>query len=129
MQQVEDLVSKEPGSHAIIDADGIPVGYLCWEFPPPEDLEAASLTDLPEQLMDIDILIGEKEQLGLGIGSEALRQLVDRFRDRDDVRFAGLATSVDNHRAKRAYEKAGFEVFREFDDPECGRCYYLTQKL
>ena len=129
MQEADDLVNRAPGSHAVIEADGVPVGYLCWEFPLKEDLEAATLTDLPEKLMDIDILIGEPNLLGIGIGSEALRQLVDVFRERDDIHFAGLATSVNNHRAKRAYEKAGFTVFREFDDPECGRCYYLTQKL
>lgn len=128
-QQAEDFIAKEPDSHAMIEVNGVAVGYLCWEFPPKEDLEAASLTDLPEQLMDIDILIGEPELLGQGIGSEALRLLVDRFGERDDVQFAGMATSVDNHRAKRAYEKAGFRVFREFNDPECGRCYYLTQKI
>ena len=129
MQQAEDFIAKEPDSHAMIEVNGVAVGYLCWEFPPQKDLEAASLTDLPEQLIDIDILIGEPEFLGQGFGSEALRRLVDRFRDRDDVQFAGLATSVDNYRAKRAFEKAGFKVFREFDDPESGRCYYLTQKL
>jgi aminoglycoside 6'-N-acetyltransferase len=129
MQQAEDLVARKPDSHAMIEADGQTIGYLCWEFPPREDLEAACLTALPEQLMDIDILIGEPGLLGQGIGSEALRQLVESFRKRDDVRFAGLATSVDNHRAKSAYEKAGFAVFREFDDPECGRCYYLVQEL
>jgi aminoglycoside 6'-N-acetyltransferase len=128
MQRAEDLIAREPDTHAVIEVDGAPVGYLCWEFPPQQDLEEANLTDLPAQLMDIDILIGEQALLGQGIGSEALRQLVNRFRERDDIHFAGMATSVDNRRAKRAYEKAGFRVFREFDDPECGRCYYLTHK-
>lgn len=129
MQEVEDLVVRAPNSHAIIEAEGIPVGYLCWEFPPQQDLEEASLTDLPEGLIDIDILIGEPDLLGQGIGSDALGLLLERLRSRSDVRFTGLATSVNNQRAKRAYEKAGFQVFREFDDPESGRCYYLIQEF
>jgi len=128
MQKAEDLIAHEPGSHAIIEADGTAVGYLCWEFPPLQDLEAAGLTDLPRDLIDIDILVGDPELLGQGIGSTALQLLLDRLRTRSDVRYAGLATSIDNQIARRAYEKAGFKVFREFDDPESGRCYYLVQE-
>lgn len=129
MQQSEDLVSRALDTHAVIEVDGIAVGYLCWEIPSQLELEQAGLTDLPKSLMDIDILIGEPEYLGHGVGPDALGLLLERLRTRSDVRFAGLATSVDNKRAKRAYEKAGFDLFREFDDPESGRCYYLLQQL
>jgi Acetyltransferase (GNAT) domain len=36
-----------PESHALIVAEGTPVGYLGWQQPPKEELEAANLTDLP----------------------------------------------------------------------------------
>jgi len=128
-RQWEDLLRRSPQTHAVIVADGTPVGYVCWQRPPRDELEAAGLTDLPEDLVDIDILIGEPECLGLGVGPKALRLLVAKLREDPLVTFAGLGTSVSNQRAIRAYEKAGFRLFREFEDPECGPCQYLVLEL
>lgn len=46
-------------AHALIAVDTTPVGYLCWQRPPPEELAAAGISDLPTGLTDVDILIGE----------------------------------------------------------------------
>lgn len=129
MQEIEDLVQRLPESRAVIVVDGIPAGYLCWQKPSQLELEEAGLTDLPAGLMDIDILIGEPDLLGQGIGPKALELLLKRLQTDPDVLYAGLATSVSNKRAKRAYEKAGFELFREFDDHESGPCYYLIREI
>jgi aminoglycoside 6'-N-acetyltransferase len=118
-----------PGSHALIVADGTPVGYLCWQEPPAEELEAAGLSDLPRRLVDIDILIGELDLLGQGVGSRALELLLARLRFEPSVAFAGLGASVSNTNAIRCYEKAGFRVFREFQDPEWGPCKYLIAEV
>jgi aminoglycoside 6'-N-acetyltransferase len=118
-----------PESHALIVADRAPVGYLCWQEPPEEELEAADLTDLPSALADIDILVGEPELLGQGIGSRALELLLSRLRRESSVAFAGLGTSVSNTNAIRCYEKAGFRLFREFRDPEWGPCKYLIAEV
>jgi aminoglycoside 6'-N-acetyltransferase len=122
------LGQRSRDSHAVITVDGRPVGYLCWQRPPPEELEAAGLTDLPEDLVDIDILIGEPELLGRGVGSRALALLVEELHGRG-VGFAGLGTSTSNGVAIRAYEKAGFHLFRDFEDPESGPCKYLVVRL
>lgn len=129
MQEIEDLVQRLPESRAVIVVDGIPVGYLCWQKPSQLELEEAGLADLPAGLMDIDILIGEPDLLGQGIGPRALGLLIKHLQGEHDVLYAGLAASVSNKRAKRAYEKAGFELFREFDDQESGHCYYLIQEV
>ncbi len=105
------------------------MGYMCWEPPPPEELEAAGLSDLPDRLMDIDIMIGEPDALGRGIGPQALALLLQRLREDPSVEWAGLGTSLANERAIRAYEKAGFRRFREFDDPEIGSALYLVTEL
>jgi aminoglycoside 6'-N-acetyltransferase len=118
-----------PESHALIVADGAPVGYLCWQEPPKEELEAAGLTDLPRGLVDIDILIGEADLLGQGIGSRALEILLARLRAEPAVAFAGLGTSASNTNAIRCYAKAGFRLFREFQDPEWGPCKYLIAEV
>lgn len=118
-----------PGSHALVVADGKAVGYLCWQAPPQEELEAAGLTDLAEGLVDIDILIGEPELLGQGIGSRALGLLLHRLRRETPHAFAGLGTSTSNFKAIRCFEKAGFRLFRAFEDPEWGPCKYLIADL
>lgn len=118
-----------PDTHALIVADGEPVGYLCWQRPTEGEREIAELTDLPEELVDIDILIGEPELLGQGIGSRALRLLLDRLRRDSSVLFAGLAASMVNAHAGRAYQRAGFRPYREFQDPEWGRCQYFIVEV
>ena len=128
-QALADAATRPPDSHALIVADGQPVGYMCWEPPPKIDLEAAGLADLPDRLMDIDIMIGEPEALGRGFGPEALSVLLERLRTDPQVDWAGLATSLANERAIRAYEKAGFRRFREFLDPEIGPALYLVVDL
>jgi len=124
-QAMQHVRRCEPESHALIVANRTPVGYLCWQEPPKQELEAAGLTDLPRGLVDIDILIGEPDWLGRGVGSQALELLLARLRDSPFVAFAVLGTSASNTSAIRCYEKAGFRLFREFQDPEWGRCKYL----
>ena len=118
-----------PESHALIVADGAPVGYLCWQEPPKEELEAAGLTDLPRGLVDIDILIGKPDLLGQGVGSRALEILLARLRSEQAVGFAGLGTSASNTNAIRCYTKAGFRLFRNFQDAEWGPCKYLIAEV
>ncbi len=116
-------------THAVIVADGAPVGYLCWQKPPQDELEAAGLTDLPEDIVDIDILIGDSRVVGQGVGPRALGLLLDRLRADPLVSSAGVSTSVSNARAIRAFEKAGFRLFREFQDPGSGPCRYMVVEI
>ena len=122
------LAQRSRDTDAVITADGRPVGYLCWQRLSPSELEAAGLTDLPEDLVDIDILLGEPELLGCGVGPRALALLLAKLRG-EGVGFAGLATSTSNRVAIRAFEKAGFRLFREFEDRESGPCKYLVAQL
>jgi len=126
---LETMLKRAGDSHAVIVADGDPVGYLCWQTPPQEELEEAGLTDLPEDLVDIDVMIGELEAVGQGVGPRAIGLLLDRLRADPSVSFAGVGTSVSNKRAIRAAEKAGFGLFREFQDPESGPCLYMVAEL
>ena len=119
----------EQGGHALIVADGSPVGYLRWQRASRADLDEAGLTEIPDGAVDIDILIGEPAQVGRGIGPAALRLLLGRLAAEADVPLAGMVTSVENHAAIRAYEKAGFHRLRQFDDPAYGRCWVLVADL
>jgi len=126
--QVTLLAQRSRATDAIITADGEPVGYLCWQTPSPSELESAQLTGVPANLVDIDILIGEPEFLGRGVGPQALVLLLAHL-CREGAGFAGLGTSTSNHAAIRAFEKAGFRPFRDFEDPEYGPCRYMVAQL
>ncbi|MBP7146265.1 MAG: GNAT family N-acetyltransferase [Acidobacteria bacterium] len=116
-----------PSTQALILINDRPVGFVCWQTLTPGELEAAGLTDLPGDLVDVDIVIGEADALGHGIGPAALNQLFGRLRA-EAVLVVGVADAVENRRALRAYEKVGFRTFRDF--VEAGqRMRYLTLTL
>lgn len=102
-------------NQALIRVGTRPVGYACWGTPSPEELVSAGLDDLPTDLVDVDILIGEPDARGLGVGPAALRQLVARLHA-GGARVVGLAASAANLRALQAYHKAGFREHRDFQE-------------
>ena len=123
-------VSRPParGGEALIAVDGVPVGYVRWQVPTREELDAAGLHELPDDVVDIDVAIGEADLLGRGIGPRALSILRDRLA-RDGVSIIMLATSVDNARAVRAYEKAGFVRRRQFVDNDGGSYWLMVSEV
>jgi aminoglycoside 6'-N-acetyltransferase len=126
---MEDARLRSPDTSALIVADGTHVGYLCWQTPTRDERELAGLIDLPEGLVDIDVLIGESDLIDRGVGSRALGLLLDRLRADPQVSVAGVGTSVSNKRAIRAFQKAGFRLYREFEDPEFGSCWYMIVEV
>lgn len=126
---LDDLLRRGTATHAMILMDGVPAGYLCWSVPPETELEAVALTDLPRPLVDIDIMLGEQELLGRGVGSSALRLLLERLRERGEYSWAGVGTSIENSVAIAAFEKAGFRPHRDFVDPVHGPSRYMIVAL
>lgn len=121
-------IRKHPApTSALILVGSTPIGYLCWQVPTHQELLDAGLADLPSILVDIDIMIGEPSALGHGLGPEALSQLLARLHD-EGVQIVGMATADSNQRARRAFEKVGFRLFRAFT--ESGeQMRYLTKML
>ncbi len=113
-----------PATQALITVDGKPVGYLCWQIPSTEELAVAGLGALPADHVDVDILIGEADLLGRGIGPRALALLLDRL-GAEGVSSVGMAAASDNQRALRAYEKAGLRLFRVFVENGVDMCYLV----
>jgi hypothetical protein len=62
---------------AIIEADGRKVGLVLWQHPAREELDVAGLADVPTSVIDIDIMIGEFDALGRGLGSNAIRLVAE----------------------------------------------------
>ena len=101
---------------AIIEADGREVGLVLWQHPTRQELDVAGLTDIPESAIDIDIMIGERDAVGRGVGSATLRRVAEMaLADLAVPLVIGCARS-DNLASQRAFAKAGFHKDREFDD-------------
>jgi aminoglycoside 6'-N-acetyltransferase len=115
------LRGEEPTDHYVIVLDGRDAGmiqtYLAADYP-----EWGAFVDDPEAVAGVDLLLGEEELLGRGIGPRVLAAFV-----RDVVRSRACAATVDpaNRRSWRAFEKAGFRHVR--DVVEDGRPHRLLR--
>ena len=118
-----ELVEREPGTAAVVTWDGRPVGVLCWQVPTREELEDAGLADLPGDLVDVDVLLGEADARGHGVAPEALRQLCARLREQR-VRLLGMGAAEANAPALVAYARAGFVPYRDFEEDGEGYRYF-----
>jgi len=89
----------------IIELEQRPIGYLQY-YPVAEatDYELDSADDT----WAFDLFIGDPSLWGSGTGSRALRLMVDLVLKRFGARRLVIDPRVDNPRAIRAYEKAGF---------------------
>lgn len=72
-----ELNQRDNDTQAIIAVDGRPVGYLCWQPPSQSEVLEAGLFDLPGDLVDVDVMVGELDALGKGVGLQALRCVFD----------------------------------------------------
>lgn len=116
----------EPSDHFVILVDDRPIGmietYLVSDHP-----EYDALVRVGPGVAGVDLLIGEQELTGRGIGTEVLCGFVD------DVVFARAEThacvagvDVRNAASLRAFAKAGFAAVRDFEEE--GRPHRLLRR-
>jgi len=55
--------------------------------------------------------------------------LVARIRQDPTVPMSGLTTELENTRAHRAFEKAGFRIVRQYEAPGLRRCHLMLLDL
>lgn len=89
----------------IIEADKHPIGYI-QAYNAHDFLPSTQLTHLPENLGAFDILVGEEEYLGKGIGSNAITEFLQKHADA----YSHILADPDSNNitAIKCYEKAGF---------------------
>jgi aminoglycoside 6'-N-acetyltransferase len=115
----------DPTDHYLIVVDGRPVGmietYLVSDHP---DWEA--IVQVGEGVAGVDLLIGEEELTGRGLGPQILEAFAK------NVAFANPSTHAcvaavdeENRRSLRAFEKAGFRYVRDVE--EDGRPHRLMR--
>ncbi len=128
----DDLVfaSSPPdgASQAIVMSGGAEVGYVRWQRVDRATLDALGLTEIPSESVDADILLGATA-VGRGVGPAALVALAAEIRRDATVPMIGLTTEIENARAHRAFEKAGFHIARQYDAPRLGRCHLMLLDL
>ena len=123
------IEGREPTDHYIIVVDDSSVGmvqtYVVADHP-----EYAQLIGVEDfTTAGADIIIGEEELTGKGLGAEVLRRFVD------EIVFARTQTAscvadpdAKNVASVRAFEKAGFRVVKEFVDPSDGQVHVLVRR-
>jgi aminoglycoside 6'-N-acetyltransferase len=117
------------GSQALIVCNARPVGYIRWQIVDRETLDAVGLHNVPSNSVDVDLLLGELEHVGKGVGPAALELLVGRLRTDPTLPPVGLTSSVENVRAHRAFEKSGFHVAQQYTPAGFGQCYLFVRTL
>src|SRR5205085_11664118 len=77
----------------------------------------AHLSRLPTGSRAIDAFIGDAQMIGKGHGSAFLRLLAERLAE-EGAPVVAIDPSVENIRARRAYERAGFRAERVVETAE-----------
>ena len=110
---------EEPTTSCIVELDDRPCGYLqFYRWLPYTVDEPAIDVRADADTFGIDIHIGEPDLVGHGLGTRAI-ELVCLYLERDlGASWIALTTEVANHRAQRAYEKAGFTKVRQVLDTD-----------
>jgi RimJ/RimL family protein N-acetyltransferase len=115
----EDTAVDARSIACMIELDARPIGFCqfySW------DAYAAELRESGVEAQPgwwgIDILIGDPDVINRGIGTKAVRLLVDHLRTERVAVAVALLTTIDNHRAIRTYEKAGLVKQRRVLDTE-----------
>lgn len=125
------LLRTEAGAgqwRAVIEVDGRKAGLVLWQHPTRLELDEAGLFDVPESVVDIDIMIGEADSAGRGVGSAAIGLVAGIALADESVPFVIAAVEEGNLVSQRAFAKAGFVIDREFDDSPGGRYVLMVKR-
>lgn len=118
VREQSPAVRGESPDHAlVIEVHGVPVGFVqCYPWAPyADELERMDLA-LPEGAWSLDILVGDPDRVGQGIGSRAVRLLCDHLLTAGGATCVAFGVDRDNARARRAYLRAGMTPQGEYLD-------------
>lgn len=120
------LEGADPSEHYVIVVDRRDAGmietYLVADYP-----EYEAIVRVGVGVAGVDVLIGEHELTGRGVGTTALRRFVDEIvfaRPETVACVAGV--DVDNVASLRAFAKAGFQPVRDYEEE--GRPHRLLRR-
>jgi aminoglycoside 6'-N-acetyltransferase len=110
------LAGRDPSDNYIITLDARPIGmiqtYLVSDHP-----EWEAIVQVGSGVAGVDLLVGEEELTGRGLGPRILEAFVGDVVFGNPTTHACVATvDEDNRRSWRAFEKAGFEYVRDVEE-------------
>ena len=110
------LAGREPSVYYLIVLDAKPVGmiqtYLVSDHP-----EWEAVVGPGEGLAGVDLLIGEEDAVGCGLGPQVLEQFTrDVVFARPETQACVATVEEPNRRSWRAFEKAGFRHVRDVEE-------------
>jgi RimJ/RimL family protein N-acetyltransferase len=125
---------EEPTTPCIVELEGSPIGYLQfyrWRAWPDadEDLDIRAGADT----FGIDLFIGVPNLVNTGLGTRIVRLVCTYLETERGASSIALTTEIDNVRAQRAYEKAGFRKVRQVLDTDTRngervRCWLMERR-
>ncbi|MDQ3915311.1 MAG: acetyltransferase [Actinomycetota bacterium] len=109
-EYLPDLGPDSTTTLCIIEQGGAPIGFVQF-YRWADEAAAAEEVGIPfdEATWGIDVMIGEERLVDRGLGSAAVALLCDHLAAVRGATAVVLTTDVENGRAIRSYEKAGFE--------------------
>lgn len=122
------IEGRDPTDLFVVELDARPVGfvqtYLVADYP-----EYAELIGVGEAAAGVDLLLGEPELTGRGIGTELLRRFVAEIVFARGTTMSCVADpDVRNAASLSAFQKAGFRRVGEFVDPDDGQTHALVRR-
>jgi RimJ/RimL family protein N-acetyltransferase len=115
-EYVQAIAGLDPTDHYLIVLDRRPVGMI-ETYLVSDHREWEAIVQVGEGVAGVDLLIGEEELVGTGLGPRVLAIFVEQ------VVFANQATHAcvaavdeENRRSWRAFEKAGFRYVRDVEE-------------
>src|SRR5690348_9127907 len=101
------ILGKEPTRSFIIESSRMPIGYVqtyrIADYP-----DYAQYLGVSDDAAGVDLFVGEPKYMGLGLGSQLLREFLERIVFSDgSVAECIIGPDVRNLRAIRCYEKVG----------------------
>jgi aminoglycoside 6'-N-acetyltransferase len=117
LREYADAVDgREPDEHYLIVVDGRPAGmiqtYLASDYP-----EWDEVVEVGDGVAGVDLLIGEEELTGHGLGAQVLEQFArEVVFGRADSSAVVATVEEANRRSWRAFEKAGFTHVRDVEE-------------
>ena len=98
----------DPDVHFVIELDGRPVGMI-QTYLVDDDPEWKAVVGDEPNLAGVDLLVGEEELAGRGLGPQVLVQFTrDVVFERPETTACVATVEEANRRSWRAFEKAGF---------------------
>jgi aminoglycoside 6'-N-acetyltransferase len=111
------LRGEAPDQLAVIEYRGVAAGFVqFYPWAPYADELARMDLSLPDGAWSLDILIGEPDLLGRGIGPRTVRAVCDHLFAREGATAVAFGVDLDNARGRAAYVRAGMTPTVEYLD-------------